>query len=112
MALETVNSMTGWGGAKLSGGGSGSLRSILTEIQGLKFTLTAGAAADADITVTGITTSDTLASVIGFDPDNGTPADQVIDVTSEASITDDNDIQCDTTDTTGYDLLVIWYDKA
>ena len=111
MALETVNDLTGWGGAKLHGGGSGSLRKVLTELQGLKFTLTAGAAAEADITVTGIKTVDTLVFVLGLDPDNTTPADQVIDLTSEASITDDDTIQCDTTNTTGYDLVVVWFDK-
>ena len=69
-----------------------------------------GTTAAANIAVTGIATGDKLVAVIGFDPDNATPASQVQNFTSEASITSGGNIQLSTTDTTGFDLLVIWMD--
>ena len=60
--------------------------------------------------MTGIAAGDKLVAVIGFDPDNATPASQVQNFTGEASITSSGNIQLSTTNTTGFDLLVIWMD--
>ena len=76
----------------------------------IKVNLVNGTTAATNIAVSGIKTTDKLVTVIGLDPDNVTPADQVQDFTSEASITSDGNIQLSTTNTTGFDLLVIWLD--
>ena len=109
--LETVNSLLGWGGAKLHGGWSGSLRKILTELQGLKTSVVTGTTSATNIAVTGIKTEDTLQSVVGIDGDAAVLADSVIDLTSEASITSNGNIQCSTTNTSAYRLIVNWWDK-
>lgn len=88
------------------------IEEVLGELQRLKVAITAGAAADADITVTGIRATDTIRSVIAIDGDNATPADSVIDVTSEVSITANDTIRLSTTSTAAYRLMVTWYDKA
>lgn len=69
-----------------------------------------GTTATTNIAVTGIDTGDKLVAVIGFDPDHATPASQVQSFTSEASITSNGNIQLSTTNSTGFDLLVIWLD--
>jgi len=88
-----------------------SIANVIKELQGLKVSLVDGATADTNIAVSGITTEDTLVSVIGFDPDNATAADQVKDFTGNTSITSNGNIQT-SVDTSGYDLLVIWFDKS
>lgn len=89
---------------------SPNLHSVLKELQGLKFSVATGAAAATNIAITGITTSDTLVSVLQF-VGAGTDITDVADRTSEASITSDGNIQLSSTDTTGGKLLVVWYDK-
>ena len=69
-----------------------------------------GTTATTNIAVTGIATADKLVAVIGFDPDHATPASQVQNFSGEASITSSGNIQLSTTNTTGFDLLVIWMD--
>ena len=75
-----------------------------------KVDLVNGTTATTNIAVTGIATGDRLVAVVGFDPDHATPASQVQNFTGEASITSSGNIQLSTTDTTGFDLLVIWLD--
>lgn len=61
-----------------------------------------GTDVDTDMTVTGITTADEIIKAIGDLA--GTP----LDITSEISITDTNDVQCTTTDHTGK-TIEVWY---
>ncbi len=68
----------------------------------------AGAAAAADITLTGITTADTLLFVMRSLATTAAPSD----ITATMSITDTNDIQESTTDTTGDIVWVWWYDQS
>ncbi len=75
-----------------------------------KVDLVNGTTATTNIAVSGIKTTDRLVAVIGFDPDNATPASQVQNFSSEASITSDGNIQLSTTNSTGFDLLVMWLD--
>ncbi|MCG3177500.1 MAG: hypothetical protein MOGMAGMI_02474 [Candidatus Omnitrophica bacterium] len=75
----------------------------------VKVTVTTGTTAGADITVTGITTSDILLAVIEEDGTSGVTADNLL---SEASITDTNDVQCSTTNTTGKVLTIWWLDVS
>lgn len=69
-----------------------------------------GTTAATNIAVSGIKTTDKLMAVIGFDPDNATPASQVQNFSSEASITSDGNIQLSTSNSTGFDLMVMWLD--
>lgn len=112
MALETLAANFGRALSQLFGSGSGRLRNILVELQGYTTELVAGTTATTNIPVAGIATEDTIQSVIGHDPDNATPALQVLDLTSEASITSAGNIQLSTTNTTGYDLVVTWFNKT
>jgi len=80
------------------------------ELQSLTTTLVSGAAANTNIAVAGIKTADTLHSVIGFDPDNATAANQVKDFTGNTNITSDGNIQTGV-DTSGYDLQVVYWPK-
>lgn len=110
MALETLAKWFGRGGAAVHGQQDGSLFAIIRELQGLSFDRVDGASADTNIAVSGIATDDTIAFVLGLDPDNGTPGDQVQDFTSNTSITSSGNIQTDV-DTSGFDLVVIWWNK-
>lgn len=88
-----------------------SLVDVLRELQGLKLTLATGG---TSVTVTGITTSDTLLSVLCFvgaaaaTPDVTT----VTDVTANASISAANTVAISSGATANDKVLVIWYDKA
>lgn len=86
------------------------IAAAIRELQGLRFTLVAGAAAATNIAVAGIAVADTLVSVLRFDVD--TTLRDITDVTSEAAIRSAGNIQLTTTVTTGDKLLVIWIDKA
>ena len=81
----------------------------------LKFTVVDGAAANTNIGVSGIATSDKVVSVVKLDftLTEGTPNTrtwEASDLTSEASITSAGNIQLSTTNTTGEVLLVFWLD--
>ena len=76
---------------------------VIRELQSKATAILAGAAATTNIALTGATTADTLGSVIH------NTAGTLADVTSEASITSDGNIQLSTTDTTGDQLVVEWY---
>ncbi len=112
MALHPIARNFGRALTLLYGVGTGRLRNILVELQGYTTEVVDGDSSATNIPVAGIATEDTIQSVVGHDPDNGTPALQVLDLTSEASITSAGNIQLDTTDTTGYDLVVSWYNKT
>lgn len=75
-----------------------------------KVSTPAGAGVDTNIAVTGIKTGDTLVSVLRLNRDATAANIDITDVTSEASITSDGNIQLDTTDTTGDRLIVHWLD--
>lgn len=112
MALETIVPYFGKGGAKLTYQGHGGLKSILTEIQGLTFSTLEGTTKETDISVPNIATEDTVLYALALDPDNATASSQVLDVTSEVSITEAGKIQLSTTNTTGYSLVLVWYNKS
>lgn len=78
----------------------------IAELQNAMQEAVAGAAATTNIAVAGITTADSIGSVVQFS--SGVPDV----VTAEASITSDGNIQLSTTNTTGDTLLVTWYKKA
>lgn len=103
MALET-NPQLGKGGSGMHTTGDGTAAKMILELQGLKQTVVAGAAADTDIAIAGIKVTDTILSVIEFAA--GVPTDR----TSVASITSAGNIQL-TVDTTGDSLLVSYYVK-
>lgn len=81
----------------------------------LKATVVDGAAAATNIAITGIKTDDKLVAVmkLDFTLAEGTPNTRdwtQADLTSEASITSDGNIQLSTTATTGAILLVFYLD--
>ena len=89
-----------------------SLFDLLQEIRGLKFDVVAGATSSTNIAISGIALVDTLLKVLQVEPDNGTTSTMLTDRTGEAAITSAGNIQLDTTDTSGKQLLVVWYDKV
>ena len=81
----------------------------------LKLTVVNGAAANTNMAVSGITTTDKLVSVVKLDFTlaEGTPNTrtwEASDLTSEGSITSNGNIQLSTTNTTAEVLLVFWLD--
>lgn len=74
----------------------------------IMFSVVAGAAADTNIAISGITRRDGLLSVIRLNKDATAANIDLDDLTSEVAITSDGNIQVDTTVTTGDKLLVIW----
>ena len=88
--------------------------SAIRELQGLSERVVAGAASATDIAVAGVTLEkSTLVSVLEYDPDGrGAGVGQINDRTSEAAITSDGNVQLDTTNTTGHDLIVKFFNKA
>ncbi len=75
----------------------------------LRFSKAAGAAAAANITVTGIKTTDHLLGIIHIEDLAVTSGDVVKgELLAEASITAANTIQLSTTNTTGDTLIVVW----
>lgn len=102
MALETLGTFTGHGGAGMQGTGTGTVAKAVRELQGQQFTVTTGAGADTDITVTGIATTDTVAAIINLTDG--------ANVSGTITITAADTIQISTS-TAAKTLLVIWYDK-
>lgn len=122
MALESLTAVSGEG---LPGGAGGAAADIdqlvaaVKELQRLKVSVVAGAAADTNIAIAGIATVDTILAVLRFDiaADTGTDATgnkvaDLTDLTAEAAITSAGNIQLADTATTGDKLLVLWFDKA
>ena len=79
MALETIAKNFGSGGSHLSGTGNGSLKKILTELQGLSFGIHTGVADNADISNVGIVGTSTIVAAMNLtdtanlDPTKFTP---------------------------------------
>lgn len=70
----------------------------------------AGAAINTNIAITGVRRGlDELVAVLQVEPDNGASGTMLTDRTAEASVTSNGNIQLTTTNTTGKQLLVIWY---
>ena len=78
----------------------------------LKSSVVAGAAATTNIAISGIETTDKIVSVVRLDRDATAANINISDVTSEASITSNGNIQLSTTNTTGDALLVLWQDYS
>lgn len=112
MALETIAADFGRALARLFGTGSGRLRNIVVELQGLTPAVVVGAAVDTNIPISGIATDDTILLVMRLNRDATAANIDISDVTSEASITSAGNIQLTTTDTTGDSLLVFWFNKT
>jgi len=72
-------------------------------------TFGAGAAANANITITGIKTTDEIIFAFHF---AATSAILTTDLLAEISITADDTVQNSTTDTTGGVVLVAWVPKG
>lgn len=83
---------------------------VIQTLAGLKVSVVAGAAANTNITVTGITTADSILSVLQVEPDNGTAATMLTNRTTETWISGAGTIKLTTTATTGKQLLIFWYD--
>jgi hypothetical protein len=101
MSLVTLSSTFGDAGTGLS---DGTLKAALQELQSLKDVVVSGAAANTDIAIANIKTTDTIKSVIEFTA--GVPSD----ITSTVSITSAGHIQS-TSATTGNKLVVSYYTK-
>ena len=80
----------------------------INELQSLKKDVLAGTTAATNIALAGATVKrSTVKSVLAFNPLGPSFAD----LTAEASIASDGNLQLSTTDTTGQKLIVEWYDK-
>lgn len=79
---------------------------VINELQGLKISIGVGALPNTNIPITGINTVDTLITVIQHPG-----AALMVDRTAQASITSTGNIQLSTTNTTGDNILVFWFDK-
>ena len=75
-----------------------------------KVDVAAGAAAEADVAVTGIETDDVLISVIGIDHDAANGPASLLDLTSHYTIPSDGFIESDQDDS-AYMLIVNWIDR-
>lgn len=95
---------------ELLAGSPTGLHAILTELQGLKFAVANGANADTNIAVSGITTSDSLVTVLEFTKSTGNLTG-INDKKATCSITSAGNIQC-TDSTSGSVLLIVWYDQS
>lgn len=100
MSLETITKDTIKGAA-------------IRELQGLKQQVVAGTTANTNIALAGATVAKTtIVGVIEHDPDKGgAGVSGLNDRTSEAAITSDGNLQLDTTDTTGHELIVTTFNK-
>ena len=100
MVKETISRTFGKGHKDLDGQLPGSLFAILRELRGLRFNIVSGAAANTDITLTGISTEDTILGTLNL-TDNEGPV---------ATITAANTIQI-ADGTAGANVLIVWLDK-
>ncbi len=76
----------------------------------IKVAVGAGAAANADLVVTGITTDDTILALIQITQTTGAP----VDLTQYATINDDDDVRSTQafTNTTADFFLCLWHDAS
>lgn len=103
MTLEKSKSL-GYGGNGFQGDGPGSAAKMLKELQGFKMVVVTGVAADTDMAVAGIKTTDTITAACMFS--GGVPSD----VTADVSITSAGNIQY-TGDSSGNTLQVFYWVK-
>ena len=101
MSKRDIPGNLGKGGAHMN---NDTLRPILVELQGLTFSVVAGAGIDTNIAIAGIETEDTIVGAARMNA----PADLL----AEASITSNGNIQFDSTDTTGDFIQVAWLNKT
>lgn len=101
MSLTDLKKDFGQGGSGLT---DGRLSKALRELQSLKTVVVDGAAADTNIPVSGIKTTDTIQSAVGFNA--GVPADH----TSTFSITSAGNVRC-SANTTGEKITLSYYVK-
>jgi len=96
------------------------LTDVLLALQGVKFSVVNGAAADTNIAVTGLAVADDIHAVLYFpiaDVGDANAVTDVVNVTSEvkargAGVGGNGVFQLETTVTTGGRLLVIWADTS
>lgn len=100
MAMEVLT-VAGQSGLALDE--ASDLIAAITELQGLRVDVVAGAGANTNIPITGILTTDTLLAVLMFAA--GVPTKR-----SDASITSNGNIQV-VGATTGNVLVVFWFNK-
>jgi hypothetical protein len=75
----------------------------------LQASAVAGAAADTNIAVTGIKLGDIIVAAFELQPPTAGSGNAVKStLTSEIKLLSDGDIQCDTTNTTGNQILLLW----
>lgn len=79
---------------------------------GLKYNLLTGDAADTDIAVSGLVTTDKIVYCLQWLLSSTAADINVVDLTSEVVILTDGNIQLTDTDTTGCKLFLCWWDKA
>lgn len=82
---------------------------LLRALAGLKITLHAGAAANTNIAIAGITTADSILSVLQAVGDVNEPT-KFADRTSETWISGAGTIKLTTTSTAAGQIMVYWYD--
>lgn len=87
---------------------------LINELQSLTLSLLAGTTANTDIALPGADEKrTTIASVLQYDPNGGgAGVGAFADLTPEAAVTSPGNLQLDTTDTTGTQLLVWHYLRA
>ena len=89
-----------------------SLYYYLRELRALNVDVVAGAAADTNIAISGISTEDRLLGVVRLEDGGATAGNFGMDTPTDARITSNGNIQFDTTVTTDDALIVFWYDKS
>ena len=109
MAYEDFSAALGaGGGGGLHGDAAVKLAAGLKELQRVRVAVVTGnVAANADLTLTGVATVDTIAAVIQQD----TASKALEPHTGTVTVTAANTIRT-TAATTGKNLIVLWYDKA
>ena len=76
-----------------------------------KVNVATGAASGVDVAIAGITTIDTLVSVVGLDHDAANGPASVVDLSAHYSIPSDGQIESDQDDS-AYQLIVTWIDRT
>jgi hypothetical protein len=83
---------------------------LLKELRLLTTYVCNGAAAEANITCTGILTSAVIVGAFGFKAPTGTGV-LVTNLTAETTVSGAGQVMCSTTDTTGWKILVVCFNK-
>lgn len=99
------NPSLGAGGTGMYGKGPGTVEWMVRELQLKRTVILAGTTATTNIALAGALLGDSIITVLH------NSAGVFVDLTAEASITSDGNIQLSTTDTTGDELHVTWTPK-